>query len=633
MFETGTGVFGHAGRAAAAGRAQSGSRAQERAAAQLAHKTPPRRIGLAALPICGPIPLQFGRQARFEVIQAPRRRLSREYRFHPHRPISVDIDAQSSLQRAAERNLRRHDDKAMTGAAMLARRGIRTTPAAGLCDNRGQASMQKRAASMRTAIPTTPTSAAKQYLPWVVATALLMEQLDSTIVNTAIPSMAVSLHVTPLSLKAVVTSYILALAVCIPVSGWMADRYGTRRVFSSAVAIFTVASVMCALSLSAPMLVATRVLQGIGAAMMMPVGRLTIVRTFPKEELLRAMNFVIIPALIGPLLGPTVGGLIVHWLSWRVIFFVNVPVGLAALYLAYRHMPDYHGDASRPLDLIGLVLFGTGTALLSWLLEVFGEHSMDGTSFGVLLLLSLCLLGAYVWHARQMEFPLLRLNLFNIRTFRASVVGGFITRLGVGGLPFLLPLLYQLGLGLPAWQSGLLMMPSAAAAMGMKFIAQRVLARFGYRQVLVLNTVLIGVTISMFSLVKVGTPIIAIVCLSLSMGFFNSLQFSSMNTLAFADVTTADSSMASTIASSMQQLSMSFGLAAGSLITGWYLNGLPQSDRLALTGAIHYAFITLAVITILSSLTFWTLRREDGEAISKANKARPDLDKPEDAHA
>ncbi|MDN2674580.1 DHA2 family efflux MFS transporter permease subunit [Janthinobacterium sp. SUN026] len=457
----------------------------------------------------------------------------------------------------------------------------------------------------------------KSYLPWVVATALFMEQLDSTIVNTAIPAMAASLNVTPLSLKAVVTSYILSLAVCIPISGWMADRFGTRRVFSAAVAIFTLASILCGLSVNAPMLVATRLLQGVGAAMMMPVGRLTIIRTFPKSQLLAAMNFVIIPALIGPLLGPTVGGLIVHWLSWREIFFVNVPVGLVALYLAHRYMPDYYGDKPRPLDLIGLVLFGTGIALLSWLLEIFGEHRIDGTSFAVLLFISISLLAAYVWHSSEVLHPLLRLTLFKIRTFRVSVVGGFVTRLGVGGLPFLLPLLYQLGLGLPAWQSGLLMMPSAAAAMGMKFISARVLARFGYRQVLIVNTVLIGVTIAMFSQVSAGTSLYVIVAISLCMGFFNSLQFSCMNTIAYADVDKNDSSMASTIASSMQQLSMSFGLAFGSLITGWYLGDMPQSDRAMLSTALHHAFLTLAALTVLSSLTFWTLRRDDGESISK----------------
>ncbi|MQA42765.1 DHA2 family efflux MFS transporter permease subunit [Rugamonas aquatica] len=465
------------------------------------------------------------------------------------------------------------------------------------------------------------TSAAKSYLPWVVATALFMEQLDSTIVNTAIPSMAASLQVTPLSLKAVVTSYILSLAVSIPISGWMADRFGTRRVFMSAVAIFTVASVLCGLSVNSPMLVAARLLQGLGAAMMMPVGRLTIVRTFPKSELLAAMNFVIIPALIGPLLGPTVGGLIVHWLTWRDIFFVNVPVGVVAIFLAHRYMPDYRGDGERPLDLVGLVLFGTGVALLSWLLEVFGEHQIDVTSAAVLLFIACSLLAAYVWHARDAAFPLLQLALFKIRTFRVSVVGGFITRIGIGGLPFLLPLLYQLGLGLPAWQSGLLMMPSAAAAMGMKFISVRVLGRFGYRQVLTVNTVLIGLTISMYSFVQQGTPLYLIVMISLCLGFFNSLQFSAMNSIAYADVESADSSMASTMASSMQQLSMSFGLATGSLITGWFLGDLPQSNRVALTSALHHAFLTLAVLTVLSSLTFWSLRKQDGESISKGSAA------------
>ncbi|MFH1817725.1 MAG: DHA2 family efflux MFS transporter permease subunit [Pseudomonadota bacterium] len=459
----------------------------------------------------------------------------------------------------------------------------------------------------------------KRYLPWVVAVALFMEQLDTTIVNTAVPAMAQSLQVTPLSLKAVVASYILSLAVCIPVSGWMADRYGTRRVFSIAVGLFTFSSILCGLALNAPMLVAARILQGVGAAMMMPVGRLTIIRTFPKSELLQAMNFVIIPALIGPLLGPTVGGLIVHWVSWRYIFFVNVPMGLLALWLAQRHMPDYRGDTTRPLDVVGLVLFGSGTALLSWLLEIFGEHRIDATSAAVLLLLCMSLLAAYVWHARETPHPLLRLRLFRVRTFRISVMGGFVTRLGVGGMPFLLPLLYQLGLGLPAWQSGLLMMPTAAAAMGMKIIAPRVLARFGYRRILIVNTVMIGAVISLFSLVNPATPIALIVLLGLSMGFFNSLQFTSMNSMAYADIDTPDSSMASTIASSLQQMSMSFGLACGSLIAGWYLGDLPQTDRVAVTTALHHAFLTLAGLTILSSLSFWSLRPGDGESVSRGS--------------
>lgn len=463
----------------------------------------------------------------------------------------------------------------------------------------------------------TPNDTVKRYLPWLVAIALFMEQLDATIVTTAVPTMAQSLQVTPLSLKAVVSSYILSLAVGIPVSGWMADRYGTRRVFGAAVAVFTAASMLCGLSVNVPMLVGARILQGLGAAMMMPVGRLAIIRTFPKSELLGAMNFVIVPALIGPLLGPTVGGIIVHWLSWREIFFINVPVGLVAMWLIHKHMPNYQGTRQRPLDVIGLVLFGTGASLLSWLLEIFGEHRIDVTSEALLLLLSLCLLGTYGWHARRHPHPLLRLALFRVRTFRISVVGGFITRLGVGGLPFMLPLLYQIGLGLPAWQSGLMMMPAALAAMGMKMMSTRVLRRFGYRSVLVVNTVLIGVTISMFAWVGPDTPIPVILAISLAQGFFNSLQFSSMNSMAYADVDAADSSMASTIASSMQQMSMSFGLACASLVVGWYLGDLPQSDRVAVMTALDHAFWTMAVLTILSSITFWGLKKGDGASVTQ----------------
>ena len=466
--------------------------------------------------------------------------------------------------------------------------------------------------------PTTETNPdIKRYLLWVIATTLFMEQLDSTIINTAVPAMAASLQVTPLSLKAVVTSYVLSLAVGIPVSGWMADRFGTKRTFSIAVAVFTLSSIMCGMSLNVPMLVAARITQGMGAAMMTPVGRLTIVRTFAKSELLTAMNFVIIPALLGPLLGPTVGGLIVHLVSWRVIFFINIPVGVIAQYMIYRHMPNYFGETVRPLDLKGLMLFGSGTALLSWLLEIFGEHSLNASSTLALFLVAICLLMAYARHSRRIQFPLLRLSLFQVRTFRISMIGGFITRIGLGGMPFLLPLLYQLGLGLPAWQSGMLMMPAAVAAMGMKVIAGRLLRRFGYRQVLIVNTMLIGLTITLFATVSTATGIAVIAFMGLCQGFLNSLQYSSMNSMAFADIDPKDSSMASSIASTLQQMAMSFGLACGSLVTGWYLSGLPQTDHPAVTNALHHAFLTLGTITMISSAAFWNLRPEDGQNVTR----------------
>ena len=461
------------------------------------------------------------------------------------------------------------------------------------------------------------TGKVKRYLPWVVATALFMEQLDSTIVNTAVPTMAESLGVAPLSLKAVVASYIVSLAVGIPVSGWIADRFGTRRVFSSAVAIFTLASVACGLSVDVTMLIGARILQGLGAALMTPVGRLAIVRTFAKSELLVAMNFVIIPALIGPLLGPTVGGLIVHWVSWREIFFVNVPMGIAALVIIHRYMPDYRGEGARPLDFVGLVLFSSGMAILSWLLEIFGEHQISVLQGTLLLALSLALLAAYVWHAQQIDHPLLELRLLRLRTFRVSVGGGLVTRLGIGGMPFLLPLLYQLGLGLPAWESGLLTMPSALAAMGMKALSSRVLRRYGFRSVLMVNTFLVGTTICLFSRVSTATPLTVIVLLAFAQGFFNSLQFSSVNGMAYADITPAESSMATSIASTMQQLSLSFGLASASLVAGWFLGNVPQTEALAVTAALHRTFLTVGALTMVSALAFRTLKPGDGDNVSR----------------
>jgi EmrB/QacA subfamily drug resistance transporter len=460
----------------------------------------------------------------------------------------------------------------------------------------------------------------KRYLPWVVATALFMEQLDSTIVNTAIPAMAASLGVAPLSLKAVVASYIVSLAVGIPISGWIADHFGTRRVFGSAVVLFTLASIACGLSLNAPMLVAARILQGLGAALMTPVGRLAIVRTFPKSELLSAMNFVIIPALIGPLLGPTVGGLIVHWVSWRQIFFVNVPIGIAALFIIHRHMPDYRGEGTRPLDLVGLVLFSSGMAILSWLLEIFGEHQIDMIQGGLMLLFACSLLAAYVWHARGTAHPLIRLSLFRIRTFRVSVGGGFVTRLGIGGMPFLLPLLYQLGLGLPAWESGLLTMPAALAAMGMKVLSRPLLRRYGFRRILLVNTVLLGTNIVLFSLVTPSMSLVLIVLLALAQGFFNSLQFTSLNSMGYADISASDTSMATSIASTFQQLSLSFGLAGASLVAAWYLGDVAQTNSVAVLHALHYTFITVGGLTMLSSLVFRTLQPHDGDNVSRGTR-------------
>jgi EmrB/QacA subfamily drug resistance transporter len=459
-------------------------------------------------------------------------------------------------------------------------------------------------------------AAIRRYLPWLVAVALFMENLDATIVNTAVPTMAAALGVPPLSLKAVLTSYTLSLAVFIPVSGWMADRFGTLRIFAGAVGIFTIGSLLCGISVNVPMLVASRILQGIGGAMMTPVGRLALVRSFPRSELMSAMNYVVIPALIGPLVGPFVGGLIIHWLPWRTIFLVNLPFGVAGLWMVRRYMPDFRVPGTPPLDRTGFVLFGGGVALLSYVLEIFGEHRLGAGPVSLLAALSAMLLATYGWHSRRVVAPMLPLGLFRTRTFRVSVVGGFITRIGIGGMPFLLPLLYQLGMGFPAWKAGLFTMPQAIAAMGMKVIGRKLLTRFGHRCVLMTNTALVGLAICLFASVGPSTPIGNILLLSLAFGFLASLQFTSMNTLVYADVDDRDASKAGSIASTSQQMSLSFGVAFAALLAGWYLGHVDQRIPAQAIPALHKAFLTMGALTIFSSLTFRTLRPTDGNNVS-----------------
>ncbi len=319
--------------------------------------------------------------------------------------------------------------------------------------------------------PDAPTASSKLLLPWLVAVAFFMESLDTTVLNTAVPVISEALKVTPLNMKSVLASYTLSLAVFIPISGWMADRFGTRRVFASAIGLFTLASALCGIASNIHWLVAFRVLQGCGGAMMVPVGRLTLVRALPKSDLVRAMSFVAIPALIGPMLGPIAGGLIVAYLHWRFIFFINIPIGIIGLAMVYLHLPDYREARPDPLDLEGMILFGSGIALLSYVLEIFGEHTLSGREITGLLAIALTLIAGYGLHAMHAEYPLLRMTLFRIRTFRMAVNGSLFTRLGIGGVPFLLPLLYQVGLGYTAVQSGLLIMPQAVASMCLKVSA------------------------------------------------------------------------------------------------------------------------------------------------------------------
>jgi EmrB/QacA subfamily drug resistance transporter len=459
-------------------------------------------------------------------------------------------------------------------------------------------------------------SSAKRLLPWLVAVAFFMESLDTTILNTAVPTIAAALKVAPLSMKAVLSSYTLSLAVFIPISGWMADRFGTRRVFASAIGLFTLGSLLCGISNNIHVLVAFRILQGCGGAMMVPVGRLTIVRTFAKSELIRAMSFVAIPGLVGPMLGPIAGGLIVGYFHWRVIFFVNLPIGLIGLYLVYLHLPDYR-EKSNPLDMIGLILFGSGIALLSYVLEVFGEHTLGVGEILGLLAISIVLLAGYGLHAERIAFPLLTLSLFRIRTFRAAVSGGFFTRLGLGGIPFILPLLYQVGMGFTPIQSGLLIMPQAIAAMSLKMTMPGIIARLGYRGVLVSNTLILGLLILLFATIGVGTPVWEIAALAFCFGFFSSLQYTCLNTLVYADVNTEQTSNASSIASTTQQMSISFGVATASLLTALFIPDRFHSDAGQMIHGIHRAFFVLGGITVLSTIVFRGLKSADGATTSQ----------------
>jgi EmrB/QacA subfamily drug resistance transporter len=461
------------------------------------------------------------------------------------------------------------------------------------------------------------TATGKRLLPWLVAVGFFMESLDTTILNTAVPAIAHALNVPPLSMKAVLASYTLSLAVFIPISGWMANRFGTRRVFASAIGIFTLGSFLCGLSNNIHLLVACRILQGCGGAMMLPVGRITMVRSFAKSELINAMSFVAIPGLVGPMLGPVIGGAIIGYFHWSVIFFVNIPIGLVGLYMVYRHLPNYREKRNFPLDIIGLVLFGSGIALLSYVLEVFGETTLSGREMLGLLAISAALLAAYGLHTKRTAHPLLRLKLLVIRTFRVAVSGNLFTRLGIGGIPFLLPLLYQVGLGFSPIQSGLLIMPQAFAAMSLKLTMPLILKKFGYRTVLVANTLMLGVMIMLFATINLETPAWLIVVMAFIYGFLTSLQYTSMNTLAYADVGEHEASGASTIASTVQQLAVSFGIATASLAAALFIPDRLHATAPQMIHGVHLALLCLAVLTIASTIVFVRLKPQDGAAVSR----------------
>jgi len=470
----------------------------------------------------------------------------------------------------------------------------------------------------------TPLQPYDRIVPIIVAVALFMENTDSTVISTSLPAIAAAIGTNPLALKLAVTSYLLALAIFIPASGWVADRYGARKIFRIAIGVFMLGSIGCALSHSLTEFVLARIVQGMGGAMMTPVGRLILLRSIDKRLLVNAMSLVTMTALLGPISGPPLGGFITTYASWHWIFIINVPIGLAGIALATRYIPDVHAERPEPFDFAGFVLSGLGVGGLAFGLSVAGLAFLP---FGVVVALvgvGAVSSAAYIVHARRTPAPILDLTLFKLPTFRASIFGGFLFRLGIGALPFLLPLLLQLGFGLTPFQSGLITFTGALGAIFMKAAAATVLRHFGYRSVLIYNSFISSAFLAACALFVPGMPFAAMVAILLSGGFFRSLQFTSINTLAYAELEPRQLSKATAMVSAAQQLSLSTGVAVGALIveiTLW----LKHSQTM---GAADFppAFLAVSILSASAGLIFARLRPNAGaELIGRAARgAAPD---------
>lgn len=461
----------------------------------------------------------------------------------------------------------------------------------------------------------TPSSMPRSRLvPLIVACALFMENLDATIISTALPAIARDLHEDPLHLSLAITSYLLSLAIFIPLSGWLADRYGARTVFRNAILVFVLGSLGCAASQGIGGLVAARMLQGLGGAMMVPVARLVLLREIPKAELVRAMTFVTIPALTAPIFGPPLGGLIVTYASWQWIFLINLPVGVLGFVLVSRHIPDARGDTRAPLDLAGWWLLGGGLAGIVFGLENLGKNVVAPQVTGLCMAGGALLLALYWRHAKTDEAPLLRPFLLKVPTFRASVTGGTLFRIGGGGSTLLLPMMLQLGYGLSALHSGLLTFAGAVGAMAMKTIAPGLTRRFGFRRLLVHNTVLCALALAVCGWLSPHWPVTLALAFLVLTGFLRSLQFTCVNALAFADIAERDMSQATSASSTAQQLALSLGVGAASQLLNLSLamRGAHQLAAIDFT----WAFTGLALISLLAVLPFRTLEPAAGESVS-----------------
>ncbi|MEM5420919.1 MULTISPECIES: MFS transporter [Paraburkholderia] len=403
-------------------------------------------------------------------------------------------------------------------------------------------------------------------VPLIVACSMFMENVDGTVIVTALPALARDLGQDPITLKLAVTSYVIGLGVFIPICGWVADRFGSRNVFRTAIGIFMAGSLLCAASRSLEMFVAARFVQGIGGAMMVPVGRIIIFRSLPKSDFIRAVNYLTVPALLGPVVGPPLGGFITTYLHWRLIFFINIPIGVLGIWLANRHIENMHEEHPGRLDWVGFVLSAGGASLFMLGLSlVGGEIVATGTA------VTMCVIGAlllvtYWLYAQRVERPVLDLKFLRIPTFNASVAGGSLFRIGLGAVPFLLPLTLQEGLGMTAFASGAITCASAFGSIFMKAIVSRVLGRFGFRRTLMVNAVLAGTAIAICGSFSPGMPVWLIWVIVLAGGIFPSLQFTGLNSLAYADIPTRDIGRATSVASVIQQVSLGLGVTIAGLV-------------------------------------------------------------------
>jgi len=447
----------------------------------------------------------------------------------------------------------------------------------------------------------------KRLLPWLVAIAFFMQTLDGTILNTALPAMAASLGESPLRMQSVVIAYMLTVALLIPASGWLADRFGTRRVFVSAIVMFSFGSLLCALSSSLAMLVGARIVQGFGGALLLPVGRLAILRGFPRGELLKALTFVTLPGLVGPLVGPTLGGWLVQVATWHWVFLINLPVGVIGVVVARRYMPDLRGAAGQRFDLRGFVMFSSGLVMVSLALQGLGEHAMSVAASMLLLVGGLAAMVGYWLHATRSPQPLFSPALMGIPTFAIGLAGNLFSRLGSGAMPFLIPLFMQVGLGYSPSVTGMSMIPTALGAMLCKLFAEPMIKRLGYRTVLVSNTLLLGLVIAAFGLVSKATPHALILVMLGVFGIVNSMQFTAMNTLTLGDLDEATASSGNSLLSVVMQLSMSLGVAAGGALLAAFTGAQFHAAEASVMESFHATFLCVGGLSMVAAFIFFQL--------------------------